>query len=234
MPDTQYSGWKKEYTELTGIPLVYDNTVVPAPVRPFFQTVSEFGGRTAFDPVLEVGCGKGRVGMHLLSHGFRMIAFDCVENAVSDFRKAVRKNRLEKKARLFTADMFERWDVAAVAAGAVFAVTVLENVITETEEAFFTREVDRVLMPGGLFVVQCYREEDGYYGPRVRKSPQRDQGVLVDENNGISFKIRQPSQIAKLFAPGFRIVSRKTLNFTDTKYGRLYSRSSELMIFRKQ
>jgi len=223
--------WSNEYEHLQGIRLGYTESRPPS-VELFLACEKE-SGRT-FERILDVGCGKGRIGLHLALEGRSVTGFDFAPAALEAFAETAAKHRVDNLITHFRQDIGKPWNLPDLSFDAVFAVTVVDNLTHKDGLLHFRGEILRVLAPGGLFVLEFYLRDDGYYGPLLGKSPDRESGLLVDPNNGITFALHSRDDLVSLFERELTILSSETLRFESLKYGKLYRRRSQVIVFEKQ
>lgn len=223
--------WAREYEERQGISLGYVPDDEP-PVVGYFEEVLQTHGLQA-ETILDAGCGKGRIGLHLLRRGHRVIGFDFVASALDVFTDSARQAGCAEALETFVQDLAQPWQVDDGSMDAVFAVTVLNNLMTTREAAHLRREVRRVLRPGGLFVLETYLPEDGYYGQLLRETGAENGGVIRDPVNGLMFRTWSPTEVHALFSDGFEPLGERTVRRKRPKYGAECERVSGVFVFQK-
>lgn len=104
-------------------------------------------------PVLELGCGTGRILVPLARAGVKMVGVDLSENMLAYARRRVRRARLAPAPPLLRADI-RRLPFRARRFGMVLApYGVLQSLLRERDLAATLESVARVLPAGGLFGV---------------------------------------------------------------------------------
>ena len=105
-------------------------------------------------PVLELGCGTGRVTLPLARAGVTMVGVDLSEAMLKRARDRVRRARLARRARLVRADIralpFPSKQFSLVAA----PYGILQSLLLEADLNSTLRAVHDVLAPGGRLVVE--------------------------------------------------------------------------------
>jgi 2-amino-4-hydroxy-6-hydroxymethyldihydropteridine diphosphokinase len=223
--------WRLEYETLRGINLSYSDRE-PAPVSVFLSLIAAKKIRPP-QSVLDIGCGKGRIGLHLALAGFHVTGLDSVPTAVMEFRRMARSKGLERNVEALVGDMHERWRMPDHAFDCAFAITVIDNLITVRSRRHFIKELLRVLSEDGLFVLECYDAHDEYYG-KILGSSGGESGIVTDPNNKMCFKIYSESELQALFGPYFRILHREDASWLSVKYNRRYRRRSTIRVFQKR
>ena len=224
--------WKNEYDHLRGINLGYGNDIPYA--------VSLYRGILLRDKisnsphVLDIGCGKGRIGMHLAEMGCRITGIDFIRSALQEFSRIAKERNKEQNITLIRQDINLPWNVPDRSVDAVFAVTVLDNLVNTDQQVHVKNEILRVLKQSGMVVVEWYTSQDGYYGYLLGNSPQKDRGILCDPNNKIAFKIYTKQEVMSLFGASFEMLAEKDASFESVKYGQTYKRHSHILALRRK
>ncbi|MBN1520902.1 MAG: 2-amino-4-hydroxy-6-hydroxymethyldihydropteridine diphosphokinase [Candidatus Aureabacteria bacterium] len=225
--------WENEYARLQGICLDAREDA-PACVGLFLDLLKSRNVKKSSFHVLDAGCGKGRVGLHLAKQDFRVTGMDFSLTALRDFCKAAREWNLDRFITLIEQDLSQPWLVLDSLFDAVFAITVIDNFPHQDQREQFVREARRVLKPRGLLVIQYYTEVDGYYGSLLQQSPRKQEGLVSDPFNSMTFRIYSDQEIRSLLQSGFSLIKTHTLNSSSIKYGKAYSRTSRIVIFEKK
>ena len=148
---------------------------LPADVaKAIAAAIVEISGAAADDLVFEIGAGTGEIGAHLLPlAGY--IGIDRAEGMLDVFRGRLDESQAAR-ARLVQADADELWPADDRSVTAVFGSRVAHLL----DPPHLRRELERVLRPGGVFLVgRVVRDRDSARG-RLRQQRQRvlrDHGV---------------------------------------------------------
>ncbi len=223
--------WINEFDNLMGINMSYCERI-PAVVK-FFMEVQQRYGLT-IDNVLDVGCGNGRIGLHLARLGYHVTGIDFVPSALAHFRDSAKRMDVESNVRLFECDIRGTWNVSAASMDAVFAVTVIENLITEQNITNFIRQCKNILRGGGVLVLEWYSPLDGYYGVLPDVGDSLDSKIVFDAKNNIQFRLFTFKEIQQRFRKEFNVIDKNTMHFKSKKYGATFTRESEIVIFRRE
>lgn len=223
--------WRREYETLHGINLSFADRE-PASVSVFRSLIQSRKIKPP-EKILDIGCGKGRIGIHLAQAGFNVTGFDVVPSAAAEFRRIAAEKGLEGKVRALVRDMNEQWRIPDDSFDCAFAITVVDNLVTLQAREHFMDELLRVLSPRGLLEVECYSEKDGYYG-ELLKIAGRESGIVTDPNNGMRFRLYSKSELLELFSPWFKLIHHEKAVWHGIKYNRPYKRDSRILIFQRK
>jgi ubiquinone/menaquinone biosynthesis C-methylase UbiE len=110
--------------------------------------------------VLDIGCGKGRNALALAGHGFRVSAFDVVEEAVMVMVDRARLAGVGVSAHV--APMDERWPFEDESFDLVLDDTASMSIGYEQGIVVCRSEMYRVLRPGGYSVIYSLAKSDPF------------------------------------------------------------------------
>jgi len=160
---------------------------------PFWQRVAA----AAAGPVLELGCGTGRVTVPLARAGIPLVGIDLSDPMLQRARTRLRRARLAARARLVRGDIrrlpFEGETFALVAA----PYGILQSLIRERDLAATLSAIAAALRPGGRLVMELvadlpawreYREETKLRGwrPGRRAHLTLVESVRQDRRRGLT------------------------------------------------
>jgi SAM-dependent methyltransferase len=117
---------------------------------PFWKRVAAAAG----GPVLELGCGTGRVLMPLARAGLPVMGIDLSQRMLARARARIKRARLARRARLVRGDIrqlpFPDGQFAVVMA----PYGILQSLTSDADLRATLRAVARALRPGGRFVME--------------------------------------------------------------------------------
>jgi ubiquinone/menaquinone biosynthesis C-methylase UbiE len=117
---------------------------------PFWRNLAlQAGG-----PVLELGCGTGRVSLPLGRAGVRLIGIDRSERMLARARTRVKRARLSHSIALIRGDIRFTPFVAPTFSMVMAPYGILQSLLRERDLLSTLQEVRRVLQPGGTFGIE--------------------------------------------------------------------------------
>lgn len=146
-------------------------------------SVVEIAGAGPDDLVFEIGAGTGEIGLHLLPLT-RYVGIDRSDGMLDIFRSRL-ESEDEARVRLVHTDADQEWPAEDGSVAAVFG----SRVVHLLDQDHLSRELERVLRPGGSFLVgRVERDRDSARG-RLRQRRQRalkDHGVKARQAQRIT------------------------------------------------
>ena len=226
------AGWTREYDTLHGIHLGYSGAA-PTAVTTFLDAVSTQTDMADSMRVLDICCGKGRIGLHLAKRGFHVTGFDFAKPAIDTFREMAREMGVGDNVTLFEQDIAAPWDLPDRHFQAALAVTAIENFTTDHVMAYFADELSRVLTDNAVVVLEFYGQNDGYYSTLERLKENRE-FIVHDPRNGMDFRLYTPEEVMTFLRPGFNVSAESVEHFKSVKYGADYPRETHLLTLRRK
>lgn len=115
---------------------------------PFWERLA----RQARTPVLELGCGTGRITLPLARAGIRIVGIDRSETMLARARRRIARARLGRRARLLRGDI-RRLPFATPAPFRLVMAPygILQSLLSEADLTATLKAVYDVLQPGGVF-----------------------------------------------------------------------------------
>lgn len=123
-------------------------------------------------PILELGCGTGRILSRLASAGFEIDGLDMSEQILGIARRRLRESSIARPVRLINADagdftMDRRYNLVA------FPLNSFMHLATPVRQMSCLRSVRRTLAPGGTFALDLPNPETSILG-------HTEQGLIVE------------------------------------------------------
>jgi len=120
-------------------------------------------------PVLELGCGTGRIAMPLGRAGASLVGIDRSAEMLARARTRVRRGRLARRVRLVQGDI-RLLPFASTFALALAPYGILQSLLREGDLAATLAEVRRVLRPGATFGLELVADLPSWEEYRKRVS----------------------------------------------------------------
>jgi ubiquinone/menaquinone biosynthesis C-methylase UbiE len=133
---------------------------------PFWRNVALHAG----GPVLELGCGTGRVALPLGRAGVPLVGIDRSAPMLARARRRVARTRLGRPVRLVRGDIRTLPFPAAAFSMVMAPYGVLQSLLRERDLAATLAAVHRVLQPGGVFGVELVADLPSWEEYRQRVS----------------------------------------------------------------
>ena len=132
---------------------------------PFWRSLAMQAG----GPVLELGCGTGRIAMPLGRAGASLVGIDRSAEMLARARTRVRRGRLTKDVRLVQGDI-RFLPFASEFSLAIAPYGILQSLLRERDLAATLSEVFRVLQPGATFGLELVADLPSWEEYRKRVS----------------------------------------------------------------
>ena len=139
---------------------------------PFWRTIA----LEAEGPVLELGCGTGRIAAPLGRAGVRLVGIDRSAQMLAFARRRVARARLRSRVGLVRGDIRTTPFPGSVFSTVLAPYGVLQSLLRERDLAATLSAVHRVLRPGGTFGVELVADLPSWaeYQKRVSLKGWRD------------------------------------------------------------
>lgn len=174
-------------------------------------------GRRCGSPVLELGCGTGRVALHLARAGFQVTGLDASPAMLAIAQEKLARAGLAEQVHLLEADLGD-FVLEQQFAMATLAINTFMHFLTVADQVRVLRVAGRHLEPGGLLIIDL---------------PRADRSLLADVGEHLVFNqtLIDPAsgrQILKLVAATLDSATQTqhlTLAYDETDEGGLVRRT---------
>lgn len=151
----------------------------------------------ATGPILELGCGTGRIAMPIARAGIPLVGIDRSSEMLAYARRRARRSRYGRQVRLVRGDI-RHLPFAQASFGLVMApYGILQSLLRERDLALTLEAVTRVLAPDGTFGLELaadlpswaeYERRTSLRGRRGRGGPRVTlvESVRQDRRNGLT------------------------------------------------
>lgn len=142
-------------------------------------------------PVLELGCGTGRIALPLGRAGVSLVGIDRSAEMLDRARRRVRRARLTEQVRLIRGDIRLLPFPDAAQAMVMAPYGILQSLLRERDLAATLAEVHRVLAPGGAFGLELVADLPTWEEYRKRVSLKGWRGRRGGEHLTLTETVRQ-------------------------------------------
>lgn len=228
--DRQASAWEKEYLRKGTERIESSYTDRPERCVRWFQSGLLRSGKRD-GRLLDVGCGRGRNSLPFIQNGWSVTGLDIALPALREFRR--RAQGLPGRLRILPGDMRRPLPFADAVFDVVLEMTAADNLTGARARKRFWKETARVLKPGGWMLSYYFNPRDGYYGPLLRRSARRTEGVLFDRRAHMRFRFYRAGDIVAASRGRLRMIRSKRYRYPGPMFGRTYMRDLTAAVFRR-
>lgn len=182
---------------------------------------------------LDIGCGKGRNSLYLARQGFIVYGLDFTPAAIDYLRQQALKEELAGKIHTVCQSVIDPWPFKAQSADIAIDTFCYKHQVKASDRAFYRAELLKALKPGGYYLLTLAAMDDGYYGPLLAQSPNREDRIITDPGNQIPSILFSREDIEAEFNSQFKLVSYQHRINQSEMYGVLYSRSMHRLVWQK-
>jgi SAM-dependent methyltransferase len=154
---------------------------------PFWRTLALAAG----GPVIELGCGTGRIALPLGRAGVRLLGIDRSAAMLERARTRVRRGKLTDRVQLIRGDIRFLPFPAAATAMVMAPYGILQSLLRERDLAATLADVHRVLEPGGAFGLELVADLPSWEEYRKRVSLKGWRGRRGGEHLTLTETVRQ-------------------------------------------
>jgi len=195
---------------------------------PFWRNLALNAG----GPVIELGCGTGRIAVPLGRAGVPLVGVDRSAPMLDRARQRLRRGRLTDRVRLIRGDIRVLPFAKSAAAMVMAPYGILQSLLRERDLAATLADVHRVLEPGGAFGLELVADLPSWEEYRKRISLTGWRGRRGGEHLTLTETVRQdPARHLTIFDQEFtrrsgrvRRVHRFSLTFRTLSVPQLVRR----------
>lgn len=138
------------------------------PSQPARKSVAIFQ-REGTTHILELGAGQGRDTLFFARNGFQVCSLDYSETGVETIRKKAEAQGLAKAVAALRHDVRQPFPFEDDSFDACYSHMLYCMALTTAELEFLSREIRRVLKPGGLNIYTVRHTGDPHYGTGIHR-----------------------------------------------------------------
>jgi len=189
-----------------------------------------FKGMVAVD----IGCGTGRNSLYLASRGYEVYSLDIAETVVRRFADHVTREGVDDRIHVFCRSVTEPWPISRGVCDLAADLFCYKHVIAPSQRTAYRRELASALRSGGYFLLTLAGTDDGYYGPLLSSSPDRDARIIIDPANSIPSVLYDAADIKREFGDEFEIAHYEHKEKSGRMHDAEYLRSTHFFIFKRR
>ena len=220
--------WLLEY-ERKGIPSSFKSEPSEALVvlAKFLLEHGVEGGRA-----LDLGCGKGRNSIFLAKNGFEVYAIDFVPQLVEELNAFSASSGL--KITGICQSVTEKLPIEAKSCDVAVDVYCYKHQADKNSQKAYRSELARVLKDGGYYLLSLAGDDDGFYGPLLKNSPDAKNKMIIDPVTRVPSYLYSRQDVEKEFSDYFEVVQYHHKRKRGPMHGGEYDRSTLMFVMRKK
>ena len=224
--------WAAEY-ESGGLPSSFRAEPSGA-VRDFLPMALTFGVEPQESVAIDLGCGTGRNGLYLAERGFTVWAMDIVPALISQLRSKAEAAGVSARLHAICASVCEPWPPDDGLAAVAIDTFCYKHLMDTGDRMAYRQQLERVLRPGGLFLLTLASIEDGYYGLLPYRSLGAGMRGITDPANGIGSILYEREAVEECFANSFSVIRYLEKTKPGTMHGVEYPRVTHVFVMRRR
>jgi SAM-dependent methyltransferase len=177
--EQQQKAWEAEHAKPTALPQMNSRDGSSGVVK-FLEFLKEF--RAPMEHGLEMGCGKGRNVIYLVQQGVRdMHGFDFSPVAIEEARRRAHEAHVVERTTFTVADATVPWEYEDEYFDFGIDCFASTDIVSPEGREFATREMMRVLKPGGYFLAYLLSTDDEFHKEMILKNPAPERNAFLHE-----------------------------------------------------
>ena len=229
--DEQREKWDKEHAEPYALKQM-DARKGSSSLAPFFEflrkeNLSNLSG-------LEMGCGKGRnvIWCARQPEVARMTGFDFSSVAIKEAKKRAGEAGVAGKTEFVVADATKKWPFPDASFDFGIDCTASTDIEDPERRRFAISEMQRVLKPGGYFLLYVMSTEDEYHEMVIKQSPAEEKNAFYHPDTGKFEKVFDEQELDVLYK-NFRLVESRRIPKRSIFFGKEYQNKMHWRIYQK-
>lgn len=221
--------WAQEYTG-RGIPSSRRRKPSGSVLRFLdFLNSRSFVPRRAVD----IGAGTGRNSIFMARKGVDTVALEQVPQLIGDLEREVERLQLRPQIRAVCHDVTKPWPLETSSVDIAIDTFCYKHLATPRHQQSHRLQLQRVLQPGGMFLLTLADRHDGFYAPASFEN-DFGQTVAIDPTAQILSILYTKNEIEEAFREHFTLASHSLREPRNTMHGRRYSRRTHEFIFTRK
>jgi SAM-dependent methyltransferase len=219
--------WREEYAR-QGIPSSYRED----PSKVVVQMLSGLQERgVKVGKALDLGCGRGRNAFYLAQHGYEVFCLDLVPENVAKINAKAQEARLPVAA--YCQDITHDWPVEKEQFDLAIDVFCYKHITDKEAQKKYRARLHKILKNQGYYFLSLAADDDGFYGPLLKTSPNPSLKQIIDPHSQISSFLYNMDEILGEFSDILQPAEAKKTESVSPMYGKEYSRQVLNILFRK-
>lgn len=222
------TAWIKEYQK-KGIPSSFRKD----PTRTVVEFISwlDSKGHLKAGQAADIGCGQGRNSFYLASQGYQVTGLELLQENVNLVNKHAQFNHLAVHA--LSQNAADNWPIPMHSLDIAIDIFCYKHIVNKKRQAQYRQELWKALKPDGFYFISLASEQDGFYGPYLKTSPNLKEKLIIDPYSNIPSFLYSVNDLKEEFSDLFINIEIAEQVSTSPMYGKEYTRVVLNAIFRK-
>lgn len=179
---------------------------------------------------LDLGCGTGRNAFYLVKNGVkRVFAIDFVQPLIEKI-----KSQNIQKIKAICHDLTKPWPIKTGSIDLVIDIFCFKHQVTFKDRDFYTKELLRVLKPGGILLLSLADAADGYYGSLPKTKIKKDVYKITDPKTSVVSLLYTKASVLRELEKEFILQDFEKSQKPGLMHGRKYGRVTLKFILQKK
>lgn len=221
------TAWSDEY-QRKGIPSSFRKD----PTQPLVEFMAWCQEKGLSGSAADIGCGQGRNSFFLAQEGFKVIAFDLLQENADIINAEAQKRNLPIRA--YGEDASAKWPTKDQTLDIAVDIFCYKHIVDKDKQQRYRKELWRSLKTGGYYFISLASKNDGFYGPLLAHSPDISRNLIVDPHSKIPSLLYTQNELSGEFSDLFHLIEGREKTSTSPMYGKEYPRAVLNCIFQKK
>ncbi|MCA9397825.1 class I SAM-dependent methyltransferase [candidate division WWE3 bacterium] len=181
--------------------------------------------------LLDIGCGNGRNSIALAQKGFHITGIDGISAAIEDAQVWADRQNLD--CVFDVVDISKHWPLQDNSFMYAIDINTFSS-LSKEESMNYSRELVRVLQPGGLFFIYTYTIDDQYYSQFIKDTSVDGSISIYCPDDGVSRLLYSPDALLDVFKDSFTVELKDSVIRYSKMFDVYYKRNFVVYILKKQ